>query len=236
MIAVALGGAFLATKVAQPKYKATCRLFVAIGVNTTPGETFQGSSLAEDRVVAYLELIKGNRVAQRAIDRLGLDMSAADLVKRIEATAAAKSVLIDVSVTDSQSQRSADLANAVCEEFQGVAMDTEAPNEAVIVKLVETASAPQDPISPSGKRNLAVGALVGLLVGWGLVLALDRVWPVGKPDAKPVQPDPEPVADIAPQRTDIATQRTDIATKRTDIANPTNGHRYRTKTKWRPWS
>jgi capsular polysaccharide biosynthesis protein len=201
----------LATKVAEPKYKATCRLFVAIGVNTTPGETFQGSSLAQDRVVAYLELIKGDRVAQRAINRLGLDISAPDLVNRIEATAAAKSVLMDVSVTDSQSQRSADLANAVCEEFQGVAVDTEAPNSAVNVKLVETASAPQNPISPSAKRNLAVGALVGLLVGLGLVRALDRIWPVGEPDPKPVQPEQNNVAIPPPAIPGVAISRIDSA-------------------------
>jgi receptor protein-tyrosine kinase len=193
VIAIALGGAYWATTVAQPQYKATCRLFVAVAADTTPAETYQGSLLAQERVVAYLELIKGDRVAQEAINSLHLDMTAGDLVNRIEATAEVKSVLMDVSVTDPQSQRSADLANAVCAVFQTIAADTEAPSPVVNVKLVEKANAPQHPISPKGNQNLAIGGVVGLLVGWALVLALNRIWPAGESDPKAVRPDDDPV-------------------------------------------
>jgi receptor protein-tyrosine kinase len=198
-IAVALAGALFATKVAQPQYKATCKLFVALAANTTPSESWAGSQLTQDRVIAYLGLIKGDRVAHAAIDSLHLDMSAQDLVNRIEATAEPKSVLITVSITDSQSQRSAQLANAVCSRFQNIAADTEDPNKQVNVKLVERASAPQHPISPNGKRNLAVGGFIGLLLGTGLVLALARI----RPDEAPVpqqEPDPQvfsPNGDVA---------------------------------------
>ena len=193
-VAVALAGAQLSTKLAQPEYQATCRLFVAITPSTTPGEpyppgeTYMAAQLARDRVIAYLDLIKGDRVAHAAIDSLRLDLPAPDLVQRIEATAEAESVLMNVSVTDSQSHRSADLANAVCAEFQTVAADAEGPNSIVNVKLVEKASAPQYPISPNLNRNLAVGALIGLLLGMALVLALERIWPERDPESEVVQP------------------------------------------------
>ena len=193
VVAVGLGGGYLATAVAEPQYKATCRLFVAVAAETTPAETYQGSVLSQDRVVAYLQLIKGERVAQEAINRHRLNISAPDLVDRIEATAALKSVLMEVSVTDPQSSRSAELANAVCDVFPAVAADTERPNTQINVKMVEIASAPQYPISPNGQQNLAIGALVGLLAGLGLILGLDRILPAGEPEPKAVQSDDDSV-------------------------------------------
>jgi capsular polysaccharide biosynthesis protein len=188
-IAVGLFGAVLATQATEPTYKATCRLFVAVNSQTSPAETNQAGQFAEDRVITYLPLIKGDWVAWDVIHRLGLNMSVAEFEKRIEATAELKSVLMNVSFSDSNSQRSADLANAVCTEFQAVAADIERPNSQITVKLVEKADSPRYPVSPSGKRNLAAGALVGLLVGWGLVLLVGRISPEGGPDLKTVKPD-----------------------------------------------
>jgi polysaccharide biosynthesis transport protein len=183
---IGLLGAYWATETTTPTYKATCRLFASVASETTPSETYQGSLLAQERIVSYLELIKGDRVAQGAINRLGINMSAADLVQHIDATSELKSVLMDVSVTDSQADRAAQLANAVCSEFQGVAADTEAPSPVVNVKLVETANAPQQPISPKPAQNLAVGGLAGLLAGLGIVVALGRLRPTGKLDQESV--------------------------------------------------
>jgi capsular polysaccharide biosynthesis protein len=195
VVAASIGGALLVTNSTQPTYKATCRLFVAVAANTLPSETYQGGLFAQDRVVAYTELIKSERVAQGAINRLGLSITAKDLVSRIEAKAALKSVLIDVSVTDSDASRAADLANAVCSEFVGVATDTEAPSPVVNIKLVEIASVPDSPISPKPVQNLAVGALGGLLLGVALVLMLGRIWPAQEsiPENKEPEPDPATV-------------------------------------------
>ena len=96
---------------------------------------------------------------------------------------------MNVSVTDSHPQRSADLANAVCAEFQTVAADAEGPNPVVVAKQVEKANAPQNPFSPNATRLLAVGALIGLLLGVGLVRALERIWPAREPESDGFRPD-----------------------------------------------
>jgi capsular polysaccharide biosynthesis protein len=176
LIAVGVAGGFLSTKIIKPEYKSTCRLFVAVANNTAPGQTYQAAVLGQARVAAYLDLIHGDRVAAATIDALHLNISTADLRRRIAATADAESVLMNVSVTDPQPSESADIANAVCTIFQSVVADAEGPNSMVNVRLVEKAIAPEAPSSPNAKRNLAAGALVGLLLGLGLmrVLAWNR--------------------------------------------------------------
>jgi capsular polysaccharide biosynthesis protein len=186
-----LFGGYMATAVTAPTYKATCLLFVTVNSQTDPSQTYAGAQLSEDRVASYLPLIKGDWVAWEVKKRFAPDMSASDLESRIEATAEPKSVLINVSFSDSNSQRSAELATAVCEEFVQVASEIERPNSQTTVKLVQKASTPQYPVSPSLQRNLAAGALAGLLAGSGLVLLVGRIWPdpAGAPDLKTVEPD-----------------------------------------------
>ena len=177
LLLVGAVGAFGATKTVEPTYQSTCGLFLSIAGDTTPAESNQASQLAQERVIAYQSLIKGERVASGAIARAHVAISAQDLVGRIETKAELSSVLIDVSVSDPEPQLAASLANAVCEEFQEVAADAEAPNQQIKVKLVQRANAPQQPISPDLTQNLAFGALVGLLAGAGLALLWERIWP-----------------------------------------------------------
>ena len=173
-VAIGIGGAFTALQFVQPQFSATCRLFVATPPTTTPAESYQAGQFGQTRVAAYLDLIKGDRVANGAIDSIGVNLTASELEKRIEAKADAQSVLINVSVTDSQAQLAADLANAVCREFLTVAADAEGPNPLVNVRLIEDASPPQRQVSPSPKTFLGVGGLSGLLIAIGMIVLLGR--------------------------------------------------------------
>ncbi|WP_170292424.1 YveK family protein [Mycolicibacterium grossiae] len=170
-----LGGAFISLQVVEPEYQSSCKLFVAGRPDSGTGEGYQAAQFAQARVAAYLDLIKGARVAEGAINALDLDIPTQDLQQRISASAAAESVIITVSVTDLQSQRSADLANAVCNTFIAVATDAEGANPLVNVRVIEYAKGPLYPIGPSQKRYLAVGLLTGVLAGAGLIVALGNM-------------------------------------------------------------
>ena len=178
-LAIGVAGAFVSLLVVQREYEGTCRLFVSVPPYTSPGESYDAAQFGQARVAAYLDLIKGNRVAEGAISDLKLHMNAEDLKDRITAHADAESVVINVSVTDTQSQRSADLANAVCKAFLAVSADAEGPNSPINLRMIENASPPQHPKSPKAPRYLAAGALTGLLGGIGLALVLGRIWPPG---------------------------------------------------------
>ena len=172
---VGIAGAFGALQIAKPQYQASCKLFVAGRPDTGTGEGYQAAQFAQARVAAYLDLIKGARVAEGAINALGLDLPTADLQNRVSASAAAESVIITVSVIDPQKQRSADLVNAVCLSFLSVAADAEGANPLVNVRIIEYAKSPEYPIGPSRSRYLTVGALAGLFAGLGLVIMMGRV-------------------------------------------------------------
>lgn len=157
-----------------PQYEASTRLFVSTAAGTSVAELYSGNRLAQDRVLSYAELIVGETLAQRTVDRLNLDMGAATVAKRVTAKVRPNTVLIDVSVVDSSPVRARDIANALSDEFVLLVRDLETPAPGsqpegrVVVE--QRATVPTIPVSPNKKKNLAIGVFLSVMLGVGLAL------------------------------------------------------------------
>jgi polysaccharide biosynthesis transport protein len=196
--AIGVAGAFVSLQIAKPEYQASCKLFVAGRPDSGTGEGYQAAQFAQARVAAYMDLIKGARVAENAAKALGLNAPIQDVQGRISVSAAPESVIMTVSTVDPEAQSSADLANAVCMAFLAVAADAEGANPLVNVRIIEYANKPEYPIGPSKSRYLTVGALAGILAGLALVVALGRISPAAKSPAVETKSTPDNVRRQAP--------------------------------------
>ena len=78
-------------------------------------------------MISYTELLMGETLAQRTIDKLGLDMSAEALQENVKASAKPDTVLIDVTVLDESPVRARDIANALSDEFVVMVRELETP-------------------------------------------------------------------------------------------------------------
>lgn len=166
---------------ATPQYEAKTQLFVStatISANTgTPNsEAYQGGLFAKERVLSYTTLLTGELVAQRTIDKLGLDMSVAQLQKEVTATSPTDTVLIDVTVTDPSPTRASDIANTLSDEFVVMAAGLERPdpgeppNARVVVQ--QRAGIPQAPSSPQTGITVVIAVVLGAVIG--TILAIVR--------------------------------------------------------------
>lgn len=177
--AVFLLAAVAVTLTTTPLYEASTRLFVSTAAGDSITELYQGGLYSQQRVLSYSELATGETVAQRTIDKLGLDMPASDLQKELSATAKPGTVLIDVVVTDPSPVRARDIANTVSDEFALMVKDLETPadgstpNARVVVE--QRASVSDEPVSPNKIRNIGLGLLAGLLLGLGIAILRDRL-------------------------------------------------------------
>jgi len=160
-----------------PLYEANTRLFVSTTTGGSLTETYQGNRFSQERVLSYTQLLMGETLAKRTIDKLGLEMRAEDLQKNVKASAKPDTVLIDVSVTDRSPVRARDIADGLSDEFVVLARELETPegegkpNARVIVE--QRASIPDQPVAPNKARNLTIGVLLGFLAGVGLALIRD---------------------------------------------------------------
>jgi receptor protein-tyrosine kinase len=177
-IVIAILGAFAYSLTIATTYQASTRLFVSTASFGNNSETYDGGLFAESRVLSYIELLTGEILAQRTIDKLGLDMSVAELQDEVEASAPADTVLIDVTVSDRSAVRARDIANTLSDEFVVMAAELETPelgaqpNARVIVQ--ERAELPNSSVVTTTARNVAIAAALGLLIGIALAVIRDR--------------------------------------------------------------
>jgi capsular exopolysaccharide synthesis family protein len=180
LVGLIVGGATaLAVSLMQtPLYTSSTQFLVT---TTTSESTPSGQALPGNpqRAVAFAQLITGDGVAGRVVDRLGLDMSTQALQAEIEATPVEDTALVDVTVTDPSPERARDIADAVGPEVTAFVAELEAPQSGgvapVELTVIDRPELPGAPTSPDTVRNVATGVVLGLLVG--AVLAVARARP-----------------------------------------------------------
>jgi capsular exopolysaccharide synthesis family protein len=174
---VVLLGALTYTLHTTPLYQASTRLFVATSAGSSLSDQYQGNRLSQERVLSYAELLTGETLAQRTIDKLGLNINAKTLRGHIKASAKPDTVLIDVNVLDESPVRARDIANALSDEFVGMVSELETPKPGAQpdarVVVEQRASIPDHPVVPNATRNIAIGLALGMLLGIGLAVLRD---------------------------------------------------------------
>jgi receptor protein-tyrosine kinase len=172
----ALGVSLLMT----PTYTSSTQLFVSTADADTTAAVFQGGEFSQARVTSYAELLTGEQLATRVADALGLDVPPAALAEQVEVSTVPQTVLLDVTVTDTDPRRAQQIAEQIGVQFPQMVTELEPTFEGtspIRVAVVDPPDLPTTASSPRTTLNVVLGALVGLLVGAGIALAragLDR--------------------------------------------------------------
>ena len=174
---VVLAGAALATALSPKIYQAQTQLFVSTSGGSDSGALLSGSSFTQQRVLSYADVITTPTVLDPVIETLKLDTTAAKLGDQITATVPLNTVLIEVAVTNTDPRVAAEVADAVGKQFTRTVADiesvTKGQSSPVKLTIVSAPTVPTTPISPKPTRNLALGVVLGLLLGLGLALLRD---------------------------------------------------------------
>lgn len=162
----------------QPRvYTADASGYVAATGSSDLGTSMVGNQLAQSKVRSYVDIGEWRAVANTAIATLGLEDSPESLVRRITVTNPTDTVVLRVTAQAPSPEEARDLAEAwldgmitEIERIEGTAGQT----PAVQLLAGDSARLPTAPSSPNTRTNLALGALLGLLVGFGI--AMVRQW------------------------------------------------------------
>ncbi|MFI2432274.1 polysaccharide biosynthesis tyrosine autokinase [Streptomyces sp. NPDC018693] len=183
-LVLACGAAFAVTSLSTPVYEARTQLFVATRTSEDTTQLSQGQTFSQARVQSYAAIVTTRQVTGPVVQRLKLRTTPEELASRITAEAPLNTVLINITVRDTEPRRAARIANAVAGRFSAVVerletpartasgpSDTEdAPVSPVSLGLTQEAVAPAEPVSPRPLLNMVAGAFGGLLLGAGLVV------------------------------------------------------------------
>jgi receptor protein-tyrosine kinase len=179
-VLLVVAGAGAVTFLATPTYASSTQLFVSTSsTDATSSAAYQGNLFSQQRVASYAELLTGELLAGRVAEELALDLSPAAVAGKVTATAVPDTVILNVTVTDTSAERAHDIAAALGSQFAQQVKEMETPDGAATSTVKVTTVKPADlsgtPVSPDGTRNLALGAVLGLLLGLSLTLLRSRL-------------------------------------------------------------
>jgi capsular exopolysaccharide synthesis family protein len=180
MLAVALcgGAAYAACTATAPVYEGSAKLLVVAKTDPREGATsaLQGTLLSQQLVKSFAQIIQSRTTAETALHLDPQPFSPRQLQAKVHAEPVPDTLLIQLSVEDTNPARAKRLTNSVARAFM-MSVPNLQSGSALRVSLVEPALRPLAPIRPRTNLNVTLGILLGLMLGVGLAFLrefLDR--------------------------------------------------------------
>ncbi|TRY16742.1 polysaccharide biosynthesis tyrosine autokinase [Tessaracoccus rhinocerotis] len=169
LLGIVLAAGF--TLLQSPTYTSAASIFLTVESGGTAGELSQGATYTERQVASYVNVASTELVLGPVIEELGLDMTQRQLANSLSVTSPAATSIIDVAAQHGDPQQAAAIANAVAQSLLS-AVDVLSPpgpdgTRLVSAQVIDSALVPTSPTAPRPVMNLALGGLLGILLGLG---------------------------------------------------------------------
>ena len=161
-----------------PTYQGTAKLLV-VAKNDPAGGTssaYQGALLSQQLVKSFAKILESRTIAEAALRLDPQPLTPTQLQARVHAEPVTDTLLINLSVEDTDPARAKRLTNNVARAFV-ITMPELQSGSALQVSLVERALQPTQALTPRTNVNVALGLVLGFLLGVGLAFLhhlLDR--------------------------------------------------------------
>lgn len=168
-VAAAVLAGVLTLLLITPQYTASVKLYVN-GGNTSAysdGLSMSDLSVSKSLVDTYITIIQSDTMLNRVIEATGLSVPAAELRQQISATALNSTEVFQVSVVTDDPDESRKIADAIADESVNF-IPTIVNGSSV--RVLDYSKTPQGASSPSYTKNIAIGALLGLLLACAAII------------------------------------------------------------------
>lgn len=153
-----------------PKYTSKTTLLLATeqGSGTTTTQiTTTDLTLNSKLVATYRDLIKSSKVVRQVISNLNLDMSEDELKGSISVQAKADTDILEISVTNTDPELAAKIANELAPVFSEQVKEYYNINNVHVVDIAEEETSPSN---VNHVKDIIIFAFIGIVVAAGYVL------------------------------------------------------------------
>jgi capsular polysaccharide biosynthesis protein len=154
-------------------YQASTTIIVSSqNATSTAGEqlTYNDYNLNIKLVNSYSVICKTNRVLDQVISELSLPITNTALSNKITVSSAKETEIIHIAVKDKDPYLAQKIANSLTRVFQEEVKEIMQMDN---VQIIDDAPLPIRPVEPQRLRNLALGIVMGLMLGVGLAILLE---------------------------------------------------------------
>jgi len=121
-------------------------------------------------VKTYSVIAKSDRVLDRVIEKLGIDMKPSELKDKITVASEGETEIIRITVEDTDPGFAMDLANLLAQVFMEQVISIMKLDN---VQIIDVAKIPETPVKPRPLFNIAVAGVLGVMLGIGIVFLIE---------------------------------------------------------------
>ena len=155
----------------SPVYESKSTLIVNTEKNEeTQMITGDQFTVTQKLAVTYGEIIKSRAVLESVISNLKLDSEYEDLVEKITVSPVKDTQIISISVQDTNPKKARDIANEIPKVFEKEVKRITKAND---IQVIDKAILPENPIKPNKMMNVAIAAVLGMMIGLFVVFVLE---------------------------------------------------------------
>jgi capsular polysaccharide biosynthesis protein len=157
--------------VLDPVYQANTTLYVGKNISMEGNIGYQDVLLSGQLVKDYRELAKSRLVSNIVINELGLkDTSTTEIADMLGVNLRSDTRIIEITAQHMNPVFARDVANKVADVFKRKSVELiEVDN----VQVIDIAEIPTDPIKPNKMMNVAIGFILGMMLGLGLIFLIE---------------------------------------------------------------
>ena len=169
LIAVVSLGEIYSVYFKTPMYNSTTKLVLTSEQTSNNSITTNDVTLSNNLVKTYSEIIKSRNVLNKVIDSLKLGMTVEQLASKISVSSVTSTQIINVTVSDKDSELAQRIANEVAKQFKTEIVTLYKIDN---VQIVDKATAATVPYNINVAKQLLGYSAAGLAAGLGLVLLM----------------------------------------------------------------
>lgn len=169
-VVLSTGIAVLVTDLTPNTYQATAQVLVTSATSADPSIQAQSNAYVTTLVPTLARTIDSPDVLQFVHDDLHLGLTNTELKSKISASSPTGQSIVEIQATDTSAPRAEQLANSAA---RGFVKAIEGYSKSVKLFVTGPADQPSSPVSPKPVLNIALGVLLGLLVGAALAVVRD---------------------------------------------------------------
>ncbi|MDK2562262.1 Wzz/FepE/Etk N-terminal domain-containing protein [Romboutsia sedimentorum] len=127
-------------------------------------------NVSEKLAITYGEIIKSKSVLEEVANTLGLKGGYKEVAQKINVLSVKETQIILISVQDTNPQRATKIANAIPKVFT---KEVKRITKANSVQVIDKAILPTQPIKPNKVMNVAISAMLGIMISLFVVFLLE---------------------------------------------------------------
>ncbi|MDE4086029.1 Wzz/FepE/Etk N-terminal domain-containing protein [Planococcus maritimus] len=158
----------------KPVYQASTQILVNKAPANAQEFSMQDIDTNLQLISTYNVIIKSPAILTEVINELGLNEAVQSLNERIEVSSIEDSQVVTLEVEDGSMQQAVLIANTTAKVFeQEIRNLMRVDNVSILAPATMPAS--PEPVKPDPLFNMAIGAIIGFMLGTGLAIVLDQL-------------------------------------------------------------